>query len=135
MCCRELSTEQYRAPLGCGVEVFQLQCPAGVGPQINVMFALGCLPGWGHCWAADRAACNQFAQKCSIMGRGLARTRVGGAVVQDTRRCGGSGDCSSAYLSRIFILHKPAIFYVYQPNSSKYQCKLCNNVVIRRLLH
>ena len=131
-------TEQYSSTEHPWVVV--LKCSScsvqGVsGPQINVMFALGCLPGWGHCWAADRAACNQFAQKCSIMGRGLARTRVGGAVVQDTRRCGGSGDCSSAYLSRIFILHKPAIFYVYQPNSSKYQCKLCNNVVIRRLLH
>ena len=109
-----------------------VECPVS-GPQINVMFALGRLPGCGHAGLrqGSRAA---ICTKMQHYGAGTGQDKGWWCRVQDTRRCGGSGNCSG-YLSRIFILHKPAIFYVYQPNSSKYQCKLCNNVVIRRLLH
>ena len=72
-------TEQYRAPLGCGVEVFQLQCPGGVGTPDKRYVCTWLPPGVGPLLGSGQGSLQSICTKMQHYGRGLARTRVGGA--------------------------------------------------------
>ena len=63
-------------------------------------------------WAPDRAAEQQFAQKCSIMGRGLAGTRVGDAGYKIQDVVGGQGTAVAIYPGFSFYINLQYFMFI-----------------------
>ena len=61
---------------------------------------------------SDRAAEQQFAQKCSIMGRGLARTRVGDASYKIQDVVGGQGTAVAIYPGFSFYINLQYFMFI-----------------------
>ena len=89
MCCRELSTEQYRAPLGCGVEVFQLQCPGGVGTPDKRYVCTWLPPGVGPLLGSGQGSLQSICTKMQHYGAGTGQDKGWWGQIQDV--VGGQG--------------------------------------------
>ena len=80
-------------------------------PQINVMFALGRLPGCGHAGLRQGSGA-AICTKMQHYGRGLARTRVGGAGYKIQDVVGGQGTAVAIYPGFSFYINLQYFMFI-----------------------